>query len=232
VLEERADRWRVEICELFNYCALRHPEHAALIARVLAIPTKRSERRIVTFLTPKEVKALLAPPTSICTPTWRSNNARWTAPHPPTAAPGATERLTRCSPSSTASEPGDYADHHPAIATHLETFQSEVGMPARWALDTKKKELVGNFKAVGRERTRKGQPVKVNTHDFPSYETIISLIAATTTSTGLKVYSRLDEGTYETGIKITNKQMAALNLHRHDFHGDWNYTIKPSQHED
>jgi AraC-like DNA-binding protein len=221
------------------------------------------------------------------------------------------------------------------------------------SVDTKKKELVGNFKAVGRERTRTGQPVKVNTHDFPSqavgkavpygvldialdegyvsvgvsadtaqfaaasilawweqlgsgryphattltitadsggsnsargrlwktevqrladltgleirvlhyppgtskwnriehklfsqisinwrgrpltsYETIISLIAATTTTTGLKVYSRLDEGAYETGIKITNKQMAALNLHRHDFHGDRNYTIKPTQHED
>src|ERR1035437_7364756 len=37
------------------------------------------------------------------------------------------------------------------------------------SVDTKKKELVGNFKAVGRERTRKGQPVKVNTHDFPSH---------------------------------------------------------------
>lgn len=46
----------------FNYCALRHPEHADLIARVLAIPAKRSERRIVTFLTPKEVKALLQSP--------------------------------------------------------------------------------------------------------------------------------------------------------------------------
>ena len=221
------------------------------------------------------------------------------------------------------------------------------------SVDTKKKELVGNFKAVGRERTRTGQPVKVNTHDFPShavgkavpygvldialdegyvsvgvsadtaqfaaasilawweqlgaeryphastltitadsggsnsargrlwktemqrladltgleicvlhyppgtskwnriehklfsqisinwrgrpltsYETIISLIAATTTSTGLKVYSRLDDGTYETGIKITNQQMAALNLHRHEFQGDWNYTIKPTQPAD
>ena len=217
------------------------------------------------------------------------------------------------------------------------------------SVDTKKKELVGNFKAVGRERSRKGQPVKVNTHDFPSdavgkavpygvydlrldegyvsvgvsadtaqfaaasitawweqlgaeryphattltitadsggsnsargrlwktevqrladltgleicvlhyppgtskwnriehklfsqisinwrgrpltsYQTIISLIAATTTSTGMTVYSRLDQGTYERGIKITDKQMAALNLHRHDFHGDWNYTIKPT----
>jgi integrase/recombinase XerD len=46
----------------FNYCALRHPEHAALIARVLSIPTKRSEKRIVTFLNPEEVKALLASP--------------------------------------------------------------------------------------------------------------------------------------------------------------------------
>jgi len=46
------------------------------------------------------------------------------------------------------------------------------------------------------------------------------------------VYSRLDDRTYETGIKITKKQMAALNLHRHDYHGDWNYTIKPAQHED
>jgi integrase/recombinase XerD len=46
----------------FNYCALRHPEHAALIARVLAIPAKRSEKRIVTFLTPEEVKALLDSP--------------------------------------------------------------------------------------------------------------------------------------------------------------------------
>lgn len=46
----------------FEYCALRHPEHAALIQRVLAIPAKRSERRIVTFLKPEEVKALLSSP--------------------------------------------------------------------------------------------------------------------------------------------------------------------------
>ncbi len=46
----------------FTYCALRHPEHADLIARVLAIPAKRSEKRIVTFLAPEEVKALLDSP--------------------------------------------------------------------------------------------------------------------------------------------------------------------------
>jgi site-specific recombinase XerD len=46
----------------FLYCALRHPEHAAVIQRVLAIPSKRSDRRIVTFLTPEEVTALLDSP--------------------------------------------------------------------------------------------------------------------------------------------------------------------------
>jgi integrase/recombinase XerD len=47
---------------LFRYAALRHPEHAAIIERVLAIPPKRFERRLVTFLTEPEVAALLASP--------------------------------------------------------------------------------------------------------------------------------------------------------------------------
>lgn len=50
------------IRSLFRYAALRHPEHAAVIARVLAIPPKRFERNLVTFLTELEVDALLAAP--------------------------------------------------------------------------------------------------------------------------------------------------------------------------
>lgn len=50
------------IHSLFRYAALRHPEHAAVIQRVLAIPNKRHERAIVTFLTPPEIDALLAAP--------------------------------------------------------------------------------------------------------------------------------------------------------------------------
>ena len=46
----------------FRYCALRHPEHAALIQRVLAIPPKRNKKRTVTFLTPDEITALLDSP--------------------------------------------------------------------------------------------------------------------------------------------------------------------------
>jgi site-specific recombinase XerD len=50
------------IRSLFAYAALRHPEHALVIQRVLAIPPKRSDKRIVTFLTPLEVDALIAAP--------------------------------------------------------------------------------------------------------------------------------------------------------------------------
>ncbi len=50
------------IRSLFRYAALRHPEHAAVIERVLAIPPKRFERRLVTFLTEPEIDALLATP--------------------------------------------------------------------------------------------------------------------------------------------------------------------------
>ena len=217
------------------------------------------------------------------------------------------------------------------------------------SVDTKKKELVGDFKAVGREWAAKGEPVQVNTHDFPShalgkatpygvydvagnegyvsvgvsrdtaqfaaaailawwqhlgkqrypeattltitadsggsnsargrlwkfelqrladllglqirvlhyppgtskwnriehrmfsyisqnwrgkpltsYQAIINLIAATETTTGLKIYARLDEHEYAKGIKVTKAQMDAISLDRHEFHGDWNYTISPS----
>ena len=59
-----------------------------------------------------------------------------------------------------------------------------------------------------------------------SHETIVQLIAATTTHTGLKVQAELDEGTYPKGVKITDQQMAALPLDRHEFYGDWNYTLR------
>jgi hypothetical protein len=217
------------------------------------------------------------------------------------------------------------------------------------SVDTKKKELVGEFKAVGREWAPSGQPVEVNTHDFPShakgkaipygiydlardigwisigisrdtaqfavasilawwqqlgrdsypgvatltitadsggsnsargrlwktelqkladqtglvirvlhfppgtskwnriehrlfsfvshnwrgkplidYATVINLIAATTTSTGLKVYARLDETDYPKGVKVSDAELAAINIQRDEFHGDWNYTISPA----
>src|SRR5437764_8971397 len=61
-----------------------------------------------------------------------------------------------------------------------------------------------------------------------SHDVVISSIAATTTRTGLTVQARLDDGTYPTGIKVSNAQMAALPISRHPFHGDWNYTLHPA----
>ncbi|MDR3437125.1 ISAzo13-like element transposase-related protein, partial [Telmatospirillum sp.] len=60
-----------------------------------------------------------------------------------------------------------------------------------------------------------------------SYQTIVQLIAATTTETGLKVKCEVDTNVYPTGLKVEDAEMDALNLHRHDFHADWNYTIRP-----
>jgi Rhodopirellula transposase DDE domain len=61
-----------------------------------------------------------------------------------------------------------------------------------------------------------------------SHEVIVSLIAATTTTTGLTVRCQLDTNTYPAGLKVSDKDLAAINLHRDDFHGEWNYSIRPS----
>jgi hypothetical protein len=61
-----------------------------------------------------------------------------------------------------------------------------------------------------------------------SREVVVPLIAATTTETGLGVRAALDEKNYPTGIQVTHKELASVNLHRAEFHGEWNYTIKPS----
>jgi hypothetical protein len=60
-----------------------------------------------------------------------------------------------------------------------------------------------------------------------SHETVVQLIAATTSRSGLKVHAELDEASYPKGVKITDAQMRALPLHRHEYHGEWNYTLRP-----
>ena len=60
-----------------------------------------------------------------------------------------------------------------------------------------------------------------------SHEVIVNLIANTTTRAGLKIRAELDRGKYPTGIKITDAELASLNLKPDSFHGDWNYTVLP-----
>ncbi len=65
-----------------------------------------------------------------------------------------------------------------------------------------------------------------------SYQVIIDLIGATTTKTGLKVIGELDDNQYPKGIVVSDEQLAAINIVRADFRGEWNYTIKPSNRSD
>ncbi len=60
-----------------------------------------------------------------------------------------------------------------------------------------------------------------------SLEVIVNLIANTTTRTGLIVKAALDTNTYPTEIKVTDEQLGHIRLKRHDFHGEWNYTLSP-----
>jgi DNA-binding phage protein len=59
-----------------------------------------------------------------------------------------------------------------------------------------------------------------------SHQVIVQLIANTTTTTGLTVACRLDKASYEKGIKVSDTEMAALNIHPDAFHGEWNYTFR------
>jgi transposase len=60
-----------------------------------------------------------------------------------------------------------------------------------------------------------------------SHEVIVNLIAATTTREGLRVQCQLDTKSYPTGIKVSDQEMASVNIQRDLFHGEWNYTISP-----
>ena len=60
-----------------------------------------------------------------------------------------------------------------------------------------------------------------------TYRVIVELIAATTTRTGLRVHADLDTGHYPLGQKVTDAELAALPIHKHHWHGDWNYTVHP-----
>ena len=67
----------------------------------------------------------------------------------------------------------------------------------------------------------RGEPLR-------DYETIVNLIAHTTTAKGLKVRCRLDRRKYPLGRRVSDEEMKRVNLKRNPFHGDWNYVIKPN----
>ena len=68
----------------------------------------------------------------------------------------------------------------------------------------------------------RGEPLR-------DYETVVRLIARTTTAKGLKVTCRLDRRKYPIGRKVSDEEMKHLNIERSTFHGEWNYIIKPGK---
>ena len=68
-------------------------------------------------------------------------------------------------------------------------------------------------------RNWRGRPLE-------SHEVVVSLIANTTTRTGLKIRAELDKRTYVKGIEVSRKEVEALPIEYHEFHGNWNYTVK------
>jgi transposase len=72
--------------------------------------------------------------------------------------------------------------------------------------------------------------ISVNWRGRPlvSHEVIVELIGATTTRTGLTVQAELDPGRYPLGVKVSDEELAAVPLRRHQWHGEWNYTVLPA----
>ncbi len=107
----------------------------------------------------------------------------------------------------------------------LQTFADETGLPisvCHFPPGTSKWNKIEHRLFSFISSNWRGEPLR-------DYETIVNLIAKTTTAKGLKVKCRLDRRKYPTGRKVTKDEMKALNLHPDKFHGEWNYVIRPHQ---
>lgn len=106
----------------------------------------------------------------------------------------------------------------------LQTLANELGMPievCHFPPGTSKWNKIEHRLFSFITQNWRGKPLV-------THQVIVSLIAATTTRAGLKVQAMLDENLYPKGRKVSDKQLAAVNLQRDEFHGDWNYTISPN----
>lgn len=107
--------------------------------------------------------------------------------------------------------------------TELQKFVNEIGLTitvSHFPPGTSKWNKIEHRLFSYISRNWRGKPLV-------SHEVIVNLIASTTTTKGLTVKCQLDTKKYPKGIKIEDSEMDALNIDRHDFHGEWNYTIAP-----
>ena len=112
--------------------------------------------------------------------------------------------------------------------TELQKFATEIGLPitiCHLPPGTSKWNKIEHRLFSFITQNWRGKPLV-------SHEVILSLIGATKTRTGLTVRAELDSRLYPTGVTPTREEYAAVRLARHEFHGEWNYTIKPENGSD
>jgi Rhodopirellula transposase DDE domain len=120
---------------------------------------------------------------------------------------------------------GSNSSRSRAWKLHLQGLVDELGIPitvCHYPPGTSKWNKIEHRLFSFISLTWKGQPL-VN------YETVVNLIGATTTKSGLRVKAILDRNDYETGIKVTKFQMESLRIRPHRTHPDWNYTLQPHE---
>jgi DDE family transposase len=107
----------------------------------------------------------------------------------------------------------------------LQTFADDTGLPisvCHFPPGTSKWNKIEHRLFSFISSNWRGEPLR-------DYETVVNLIAKTTTAKGLKVTCRLDRRKYPTGRKVTKEEMTGINLQPDKFHGEWNYVIRPHQ---
>jgi hypothetical protein len=108
-----------------------------------------------------------------------------------------------------------------AWKTHLAAFAAETGLTitvCHYPPGTSKWNRIEHRMFSFITINWRGRPLE-------TLRTVIDLISATTTTTGLTIHADHDPTTYAKGVKITDTELTAVPLHPHDWHGEWNYTI-------
>jgi Rhodopirellula transposase DDE domain len=131
---------------------------------------------------------------------------------------GRARRLLMCADGG-----GSNSSRTRAWKVHVQYLADEMGIPitvCHYPPGTSKWNRVEHRVFSFISLTWKGQPLW-------SYESILNLIGATRTRSGLKVKALLDNNEYETGVKVTEEEMQQLRIRRHKTHPQWNYTLSP-----
>lgn len=112
--------------------------------------------------------------------------------------------------------------------TSLQKFANETGLEvhiSHFPPGTSKWNKIEHRMFAYISKNWRGRPLE-------TYEVVVNLIANTTTTKGLTIRCQLDKREYEKGVKVSDEEMARLNLNQKEWHGEWNYVISPQHHLD